>query len=746
MPSNEKYVQIGEHSILVPQPKKKEDIFFINEKKENAFWQRDKIISQYKQIWFDFLPSFTKMWQPATIYNQDGLLITLNEEDSNYIDSTYLQERQRRLYGIHFKNYEDIIWITGDHYYFLMYARMQRHDGKGQYADYRQFQRDYCYLIHHANITPHILGLFTSKAKKTGITNLHWSGYYLNKATLYKNKNLGYMNINLPQAAKTFNDYFMYSYNGLISPLKPEYRNRSLNEGSIVFAKSYITSKKIRRPVNEDEDDLNTSVFCVPTKPKAFDVAVMSDITFDEPTKYVESFAEIWRTNKEAVKIQSKFNGRAWAFNYTPEEDSASFKEARDVFMESKLSTIKVDSEGQTKSGLIKHHIPAYASWEGAFDKYGNCDEEKANREIKRERDKAKGNKNALQAITRQYANDEREAWSYGGLSSVFDPIRLAELEFNLDELQRSGKTFEWGELQWINPLWEVGKKDKRPKGEFCQVRFVPLTEDELARGDEARMRMYERIPARMENLPLFQSKDDEGNVKPLTIFRHCGGIDPTDYRETPEEGSADAMYCGIIHDETINTANRRVASKIINAEYFYRPDNPEEFYQDVVKWIIYFGCIVIVEANNGWLATRLEAEGLGHYMLWKDSDNNISLYRPNHKNSQNPLKHIKTLKSGNVDTVSDIIRYIKSYIVEAKKEYDELDYGATIKSERLIEQIKKFDPTDTKKFDLVMAFGYWLMCHENYLVLLMKPEEKMYQALYISQIYQAFSTHFATA
>jgi len=530
----ENYIQVGEHKILIPEPKNKSDIFFINEKVENQFWQRDKVIKDFRQIWFDFIPSFTKMWQAATLYT-DGLLTSLNEEDSNYIDSIYQQETERRINGIHFMNEGEVTWITGDHYFFLMYARMQRHDGKGNYGDYREFQRDYAYLIHHCCTEDPTygfcrLGLFLTKAKKTGITNFHWSGFYLNRATLYRNKNLGYMNIDLIQAAKTFNDYFMFSYNGLISPLRADFRSRSLADGSIVFAKSYVGSKKNMRHYNTDEDDLNTSVFCVATKNKAFDVAVMAHITFDEPTKYKEDFGEIWRTNKESVKIQTKINGRAWLFNYTPEDNGNSFKSARLIFFDSELKTVDPET-GQTQSGLICHHIPAYESWEGAFNKYGKCDKQKAIREIQRERDKVAGNKNALQAIIRQYANDKREAWGYGGSTSIFDPVRLAELEMDLEDLQRSGQTYEGGELQWVNPLWEVGKKDKRPKGVFDRVKWVPRHRDQAVKGVESKIRRYEPVNPLEENEALKYGKDEWGNLNPPPRFKNVSGIDPADFR-----------------------------------------------------------------------------------------------------------------------------------------------------------------------------------------------------------------------
>lgn len=82
-------------------------------------------------------------------------------------------------------------------------------------------------------------------------------------------------------------------------------------------------------------------------------------------------------------------------------------------------------------------------------------------------------------------------------------------------------------------------------------------------------------------------------------------------------------------------------------------------------------------------------------------------------------LKHISNQKGTTIDVIGDIIIYIKSYLQRASKEYGEIDYGELLRSERFIKQAKEFDPKDTKRFDLVMAKGYALMCHANYEALL---------------------------
>lgn len=718
---SQQIIKVSEHNIPIPEPKDKRDILFIDDK--DPVWNRQRLIEGYREIWFDFIPHHTKLDQKATLYDQDGILISLNTDDSAYIRRIYEQEMTRRVGGVHFKNGKDIEWITGDHYNTLMWCKTQRHDGNGDYFDYREFQRDFYYLIYLVWLFPFLLGLFISKAKKTGITNLFWL-YYLNRATMRKNKNFGYMNIEQGQAAKTFRDYFLYSYNNLIPALRPEWKNKSENDGSIIFGKSYSNSKKAKLMAYNAENELNSSVFCVPTKDKAFDVAVMSDIAFDEPTKYKQNFGEIWRTNKEAVKIQSKFNGRAWLFNYTPEEDTESFREARKIFFESETRTIKPSSNGQTDSGLINWHIPAYASWEGAFDRHGRCEEKRAMKEIQFERDKVKDNTRALQAITRQYANTKREAWGSAGAGSVFDNIRLGDLlaDIELDQANAPQAPYVEGRLEWENVLWNI-QPNKRRKGEFSKLRFVPLTDDEKAAGKTGRMRFYREIPRSQQNLGLKFGRDEWGCLIPPARFLSVMGSDPTNYAAASEviQGSKNGGFVMNLPDEILDSRTRSVASKVIQIEYYYRPELPDEAFEDFLKLILYTGSLALIEANVPYVATKMLEEGLGRFMLVRDENSIITIWKrhmglPDETDKKYQLIRM-VANSSNKEFLETLVRLTKNYFKRPGP--GEKDYGKTCGSERLIKQLMDLNPMDTKLFDLFMAFGYALLALEVYVNIL---------------------------
>lgn len=738
-------LMIGEHAYQLPKaPSDRREILFIDEKPENAYWDREKLIKSYKKVWFDFIPHHTKVYQSATLYDKDDILVSLNKEDSDYIKRIYEQERDRRINGVFFKNGTEITYITGTHYFVLMWCKTKRPDKK-DYFDYKEFQRDFFYLIDHVNKNDKILGLFISKPKKTGITNLMWL-YYLNKATLTRNINLGNMNIDQDKAAKTFRDHFLYAYNGLPPAFKPQWKNKSEVEGRITFGKQYSNSKKSRLIVNDAEDELNTMVATTPTMPHAFDVDVFSDIWFDEPPKYKTDFGEIYRSNSAGTRIQDFIVGKIWLTSYTPDDSGASFISAKTLFFDSELRTIDDKSNDRTKSNLICYHIPAYKSWWTSIDKYGRCNEKEAMAKIQAERTQLKNKPRELQALTRQYANDKREAWSVGGAGSVFNIQRLSELAYDIEEEEKSSPENPYleGKLVWENPLWEIGLRNKRRKGEFCNVKFVPITEQEKLASEIGRLRIFYPIPNSHQNLALKNGRDEYNCLLPPKRFLYAGGVDPTSHAAGSEVimGSKNSSHIISIPDMLTDIRYGRISTKLLVSEYYHRPELPDEAYEDIVKEIIYFGKLSIVEANIPTVATRLMEEGLGHYMLVKDKNGIITNWKrymglPHESEKEYQLIR-RTHTNKNNELLETLVRLIKNYI--EKPPEGEKDYGQTIKSLRLLNQLMDFDAEDTRKSDLVMSFGYTLLCLETYLELLLQETEEYTSPNNIAAVLSALS------
>jgi hypothetical protein len=118
--------------------------------------------------------------------------------------------------------------------------------------------------------------------------------------------------------------------------------------------------------------------------------------------------------------------------------------------------------------------------------------------------------------------------------------------------------------------------------------------------------------------------------------------------------------------------------------------------------------------------------EGLGHYMFVKDENGNLVLWQrwmglAHEEDKKYQLIRITANSAFTRDMLEMIVRLIKQYIEEPSK--GDRDYGKTIKSERLIRQLMDFNPEDTRRYDLVMAFGWCLVAKYLYTESLLAPQ-----------------------
>lgn len=736
----EREVFVGEHKILLPKaPKKKEDILFYNEKPENAYWDRKKVIADYPDMWYNFIPYKTQIDCDSTLWNADrSALAQLSKEDTKTIIKLYNREFDRRENGVHFRNGNDLEYITGSNWFTLVWCRMFGNPKNGGYGLYAKFQRDVFYLLDHM-WKPNILGLYLSKAKKTGITQLIDGGYFVDMSTRKQEWMIGMMSVKIDKANENNMKLFLYAFDSLPLALKPNVGFRATKGGNLEFSES--TKIKSGKP---SEIVLNTRVFTVPTSEHSFDSHFMNLQHSDEFPKYFadsnEHPKEIFRNNKAGVKFQNIFRGRYILSSYPPEKDDEGSKEAERIYMDSKLSTC--DEHGKTTSELICYHIPAHKSLFDCIDEFGDCDEVKALNIIITNRERVKKDKNAYLAEVRQNPIDEKEAFGSSAATSPYDVVYISELESDLKQKIEESPIpiYNEGKLVWTNPMWEVGKKDLRPPRVFGAVNFVPVTKQEIQEGKKGRLNIYKEIPPSERNLPLMLGHDDLGNLIAPARFKYVGGIDPTGHADVGdvEEPSMLSSFTMNLHDQTMNNHNREIVSNIILSEYNYRPDLAEEMFQDMVKEIIYFGKLVIVEANASTMYTRLKNEGLANYLMVKHKDGYICKW--NMGLEDNEYKGITRTKNAMQDTTMEaIIELTKHYLYHGPDA--SFEYARTIKSLKLLHQLKNFDPQETRKSDAAMSFGYALMCYNAYIAEINKPQDSNLDDFVIRGLFSALQS-----
>lgn len=709
---SKKIIQIGEHHVeLPPFPKSKEDVLFVDEKKENAFWRR----IEFPDIWYDYNFN-TKPYQQDTVYDEDGELISLNYEDSELLKRLLIQENKRRSKGVWMKNYDEFVWLAPSYYYNLQWVQMK--DLPRKYGDFRVPQNEVMTVWHYAKHKwEWCHGLVVPKCKKSGITQII-AGDYLNESTQQKGWEMGIMSKEYDHATDVAMAYYFHGFDNLPYIMQPDLRKR--NEHEVIYGNPVARVGSKNATIRLKKDVLNTHVFCSKTKPTGFDGPVLR-------IGWISEMPKTWEASKvspdtlhkkvvETVKLQTKKNGALIYESYMPEIDDRGYKEFREICKQSLLST-KSKITGKTQSSLIMLPLTGVDSNEDCFDQYGRCDKRRALYLLNAEND-GKKTTSDKQAHRRQYPRDLNDMFDSGGRGTVFDNLRLAVQQREVEAETKSGKRpWREGHLRWTNSLWETGAvENRRPNGEFCSVYFEELTDEQLMKGETGSIKIFHDLPDEFMNQVVQRNHLDEDKEFLAPIkgdYEVVGGNDPTDYafKSDLAEPSLVALYGGFLYNPALDTRFKKPVSNTVWFEYDFRHENPDDDLEMIIKMILYFNMRLLVEANKKWVVTALKREKLANFLLLKKTDGSIKPYK---KGDENKL-------------VSTTTGMIDAYVRALKKWFDPkgMNYLVTFKSLRGLQQVMDFIPTETKVFNLAVALGYWRLAVESYSVFKLDEHEK---------------------
>ena len=196
------------------------------------------------------------------------------------------------------------------------------------------------------------------------------------------------------------------------------------------------------------------------------------------------------------------------------------------------------------------------------------------------------------------------------------------------------------------------------------------------------------------------------------------------------------SIFAMNLHDEATNTRHREVVTKVICMEYHFRPALAEAAYQDLVKWMIYTGGLMLLEGNSPTFFTRIMNEGLGNYMVIKHKDGYLEKW--NVAMEKGEYKSVKrTANAVQDELMEQLIESIKNYTFKNDDD-DIVKYAETIKTVTLFEQLINFKPKETKKFDKVMGFGYTLICYETYHAIMERIPDNSYAEAAVRALFSA--------
>ncbi|NBX51235.1 hypothetical protein EBT25_15230, partial [bacterium] len=328
-------VVYGDLAIQLPKKPKKQDILFHDLPKEQQMWERTELPEELRKVnsmeeWMTMPENFRKKYTP-------------------YI----AQEYERRRSGVWFFNNGVPTYITGNHYFFLQWAKIDV-----GYPSYLEFQRQLFIHLEACNVDPRSLGQVYVKCRRSGYTNMSASTL-INEATQVKERLLGIMSKTGGDAQENiFMKKVLPIYKSLPFFFKPIQDGTTNPRMELAFREP---SKRITKnnKTSQRGDALNTVINWKNTTNNAYDGEKLHMLYLDEAGKWENpmDITEVWRIHRTCLIVGKKIVGKALVGSTVNPLDRGGSK-FRKIVADS--DPLERNENGRTKSGLYRIFIPAY--------------------------------------------------------------------------------------------------------------------------------------------------------------------------------------------------------------------------------------------------------------------------------------------------------------------------------------------------------------------------------------------------
>jgi hypothetical protein len=332
--------------IQFPKKPAKKDILFHDKPKEEQRWVREELPQELRRIrsmeeWMEMPEAFRKKHTP-------------------YIS----QEYKRRRNGVWFYNNGVPTYITGNHYFFLQWCKIDI-----GYPSYLDFQRELFVHLEACIADPRCIGQIYVKCRRSGYTNMS-AAILVNEGTQVKEKLLGIMSKTGSDAQENiFMKKVVPIYKSLPFFFKPIQDGTTNPRMELAFREP---SKRItkKNKTSSRGEALNTIINWKNTTNNAYDGEKLHILYLDEAGKWEKGndIREAWRVQRTCLLVGRKIVGKALVGSTVNPLDRGG-TQYREMYYSSDVN--ERNANGRTKTGLYGCFIPAYDALEGFFDVYG---------------------------------------------------------------------------------------------------------------------------------------------------------------------------------------------------------------------------------------------------------------------------------------------------------------------------------------------------------------------------------------
>ena len=539
-----------------------------------------------KDILYHDLPKAKQKWtrlQPPKALTR--------ENASDYVD--YIEEEfRRRMEGLWFYNNGVPTYITGSHYMFIQWSKIDV-----GYPDYRAANRTFFIFWEACKLDKNSYGMCFLKNRRSGFSYMA-SSETVNLSTMTYESRFGILSKTGADAKTMFTDKVVRIYRNYPFFFQPIQDGSSNPRVELAFREPAKKITKNQKHI-ENSEALNSSIDWKNTGDNSYDGEKLKLLVHDEAAKWIgqNSIKKNWSVTQTCLLLGRKIVGKCM-MGSTANKLQDGGSEYKDIFYDSDMG--EKDLNGRTKSGLYKLFIPAYDNLEGFIDEYGNSVIETpkepvmgvddmlidvgAKDYIQNRRDALKNDMTALSEFKRQFPFTIEEAFRNDTQSCIFDVEKIYQ-QMDYNEVNNTPTTK--GEFIWKNGtqdsevVWIPHRKGK------WEITWVPEAQNQ----NVVSSRYNKKFPGRTGEL--------------------VAGCDPYDHDTTTDGRRSDAA-AHVFHKFSMSSD----ASMQFVCEYINRPPKAEIFYEDMIKMCVFYGCQILVENNKVGILKYFENRGYYEYLM----------------------------------------------------------------------------------------------------------------------------------
>jgi len=629
-----------------------------------------------------------------TIFDWKNYKEDFKEEWYEFID----QEFKRREQGFWFVNKDKPTYITGTHFIYLQYSKIDI--GK---PDFRESNRLFFIFWEACKADSRCYGMSYLKNRRSGFSFMA-SAETVNMATISSDARFGILSKSGADAKKMFTDKVVpisVNYPFFFKPIQ-DGMDRPKTEIAYRVPASKLTRRSITETVRpESLNGLDTTVDWKNTGDNAYDGEKLKLLVHDESGKWERpnNILNNWRVTKTCLRLGSRIIGKCMmgSTSNALDKGGANFKK-----LYNNSDVTKRNSNGQTSSGLYSLFIPMEWNYEGYIDSYGFPVFENPKEKVvdtfgdeikigvlqywKNEVEGLKDDQDGLNEFYRQFPRTTEHAFRDEAKESLFNLTKIYEqIDHNADLNNIASVTI--GSFQWEN-----GDKDSK-------VIFMP--------NRDGNFRISWVPPYNLQNRVIVKN----GTKYPGND--HCGafGCDSYDISGTVDGRGSN----GSLHGLT-KFSMEDVPPNQFFLEYIARPQTAEIFFEDVLMACVFYGMPLLCENNKPRLLYHFKRRGYRGFSMNRPDKvwNKLSVTEKDIGGIPNSSEDIKQAHASAIET------YINTSVGSTENGFGNMYF------QRTLEDWARFNINNRTKHDASISSGLALMaCNKNRYIPVAKKEYK---------------------